>query len=122
MSEETLKQIAVTVKEHLRWARLSGLVHLRTIFEKEFKGNEEKVVYELSDGEKSIRDLEKLTGISRSKVSLLWRRWYNMGIMERSEKYEGKRMRKSFSLLDVGLDVELPSSIGLQKKSEDEFE
>lgn len=80
------------------------------------------MVYELSDGEKSIRDLEKITNVSRSKVSLLWRRWYNMGIMERSEKYEGKRMRKSFSLSDVGIDVELPNSLNAQKKPEEEFE
>jgi len=122
MNDETLNQIALTLKEHLRWARLSGLSHLKTIFEKELKTPEEKMVYELSDGEKSIRDLEKLTGVSRSRVAVLWRKWYNMGIMERSEKYEGKRMKKSFSLSDVGIDVELPPVIGLPKKSEEEFE
>lgn len=122
MSNETMSEIARIMREQLRWARLSGLSHLKTIFETELKTDEEKVVYEMSDGERSIRDLEKLTGVSRSRVALLWRKWYNMGIMERSEKYEGKRMRKSFSLFDVGMDVTLPTSDNMTKKPEVDFE
>jgi hypothetical protein len=117
-----MSEITGIMREQLRWARLSGLSHLKTIFETELKTDEEKVVYEMSDGERSIRDLEKLTSVSRSRVALLWRKWYNMGIMERSEKYEGKRMRKSFSLFDVGMDVTLPTSDNMTKKPEVDFE
>ena len=121
IDDKTLNQIEKIMHEQLKWAKLAGLSHLKTIFENELKTNEDKAVYELSDGEKSIRELEKLTNVSRSRVSILWRRWYRMGIMEQSKKYEGKRMKKSFSLGEVGMDVTLPKIIK-SKKEEDDFE
>jgi len=110
MDDMILTRIEKIMHEQLRWTKLVGLGNLRKIFEDELRTNEEKTVYELSDGERSIRDLDKLTGVSRSKVSLLWRRWYRMGIMEKSKKYEVKRMKKSFSLGDVGIEVNLPDT------------
>ncbi len=121
-TDEILKKLVSVQEEQLRWSRLTGLKHLKTIFDTEFKSNKEKLVYELSDGEKSIRDLENDAGISRSKISLLWRKWYNMGIMEKSQKYEGKRMKKSFFLADVGIEVELPSKYQSKSKSKENFE
>jgi hypothetical protein len=122
ITDELLNKLISIQEEALRWNRLSGLNNLKTIFDVEFKTNEEKLVYELSDGEKSIRDLEKDTGISRSKVALLWRKWYNIGIMEKSQKYEGKRMKKAFSIADVGMDVEFSSKHKNRQKSKGEFE
>ncbi len=121
-TDELLKKLVSVQEEQLRWSRLTGLNHLKAIFGTEFKSNDEKLVYELSDGEKSIRDLEKYTGISRSKISLLWHKWYNMGIMEKSQKYEGKRMKKSFFLADVGIEVVIPSKYQSNSKSKEDFE
>lgn len=110
MSEEKLlERIARSMEEQLKWTKISGMNQLKSIFEQNLKLEEEKRVYELSDGERSIRDVERITNVRRTKIASLWKKWYKMGIMERSEKYEGKRMKKSFSLLDVGIDVELPT-------------
>ena len=42
-----------------------------------------------------------------------------MGIMEKSKKYEGRRMKRSFSLADVGIEVDIP---GNGDKNTEEFE
>lgn len=119
MTEEKLNMIAKIMEEQLRWSRLAGMEQLRTIFEKNLPSNEEKIVYELSDGEMSVRDIEKLTNIGRTKISSLWKKWYRMGIMEKSEMYEGKRLKRAFSLADVGIEIMLP---GNDESNKEEFE
>ena len=124
MSEELLERIAKTVEEQLKWTKLSGMAQLKAIFEQNFRSNDEKLVYELSDGERSTRDIEKITKVGRNKIAILWKKWYKMNIMEKSTKYEGRRMKRSFSLEDVGMEVPpLPESIdSSQIKPETEFE
>ena len=114
-----LTQIEEIMKEQLKWIKLAGLDNLRKIFENELRTKEDKLVYELSDGENSSRYLEELTSVSKSKVSILWRRWYKMGIMEKSKKYERKRMKKLFSLDDVGMGIDLPDTIKSTKLNGD---
>lgn len=106
------------MEEQLKWSRLAGMAQLRTIFENNLSGNERNV-YELSDGERSVRDIEKLTNVGRTKIASLWKKWYRMGIMDKSEKYEGRRMKRSFSLADVGIEVTIP---GIDEKTTEEFE
>ena len=110
------------LEEQLRWSKLAGLSQLKTILEQNVKDEKERLVYELSDGEKSIRDLEEITGVSRSKIAILWKKWHRMGIMERSQKYEGKRMKKSFSLQDSGIEVSLPPDKAVIQNTGEEFE
>ncbi|QLH11268.1 hypothetical protein [Nitrosarchaeum sp. AC2] len=117
-TEEKLNVIAGIMAEHLRWTRLAGMEQLRTIFEKNLSSDEERKVYELSDGEKSVRDIEKITNVGRTKIAMLWKKWHNMGIMEKSEKYEGRRMKRSFSLADVGIQVNIPGN----NENTEEFE
>lgn len=117
--EEKLSLIADGVMEQVKWSRLAGMEQLRTIFEKSLSSDEEKVVYELSNGEMSVRGIEKATGVGRTKISSLWKKWYHMGIMEKSEMYEGKRMKRSFSLADVGIEIMLP---GKDEHNKEEFE
>ena len=119
ITEEKLNLIADIMTEQLRWSRLAGMEQLRTIFERNLSSNEEKIVYELSNGEMSVRDIEKLANVGRTKISSLWKKWYRMGLMEKSEMYEGKRMKRSFSLTDVGIEVTLPGDDG---KNKEEFE
>lgn len=122
MSEEILQKIARIGEEQLRWTKLSGMAQLKSIFEQNLKDDSEKLVYELSDGERSIRDIEKITNVSRTKVATLWKKWFNIGIMEKSIKYEGKRMQRSFSLADVGMDIPRMPTLDTPVTQESEFE
>ena len=122
MEDQTLVRIEKVVREQLRWTKLAGQIQLKTIFEQNLKSDDEKKVYELSDGIRSIRDIENLTNMGRTKIGFVWKKWYKMGIMEKSEKYEGKRMKRSFSLSDVGMEVELPTDSQTPTQTEEEFE
>lgn len=111
--------------EQLKWTRLFGLGQLKSIFEKNLISDGEKLVYEYSDGLRSTRDLERMTGVGKSTIALLWKKWFKMGLMEKSEKYEGRRMRRSFSLEDAGIDIPPlinQQQVGQTQSVEDEFE
>ena len=123
MDDSTLEKIAKIMEEQLKWTKLFGMSQLRTIFEQNLRTEQEKFVYELSDGERSTRDIEKIANVSRTKIAVLWKKWYKMGLMERSLKYEGRRMKKSFSLLDVGIEIDIPSEKTLATgDKQEEFE
>lgn len=117
--EENMNLMVSLMGEQLKWVKLTAMGQLRTIFDKSFSSNDERAVYELSNGERSVRDIEKLSNIGRTKIASLWKKWHNMGIMEESEKYGGRRMKRSFSLSDVGIQVSMP---GEDEKSMEGFE
>lgn len=39
-------------------------------------------VYELSDGERSTREIEEITGVAKDTVSDLWKKWHRIGIAD----------------------------------------
>jgi len=96
------------LEEILKWQRLQGLEILKSKLEDKelFPYPESIQVYYHSNGENSIRGIVKLTGVSRSKVSLLWKKWLKAGIAEEAEEHKG-RCKKSFDLMDFG--IYLPS-------------
>lgn len=122
MSEQVIERIARAMEEQLKWTKLAGMAQLRSIFEQSLKSDDDRKVYELSDGERSTRDVERLTRVGRTKVAALWKKWYKMGIMEPSKKYQGKRMKRSFSLADVGIEIQLPAEGQNQQIPQEEFE
>lgn len=105
MSEEAFERIGKLLEEQVRWTKFLATPHLREVFEKNVSTDEEKIVYELTDGERSTRDIEKIAKVGRTKVATLWKKWYKLSIMDKSTKYGGGRLKKSFSLSEVGIDV-----------------
>jgi len=53
---------------------------------------EEQLLYQESDGIKSTRKLEEITGISKSKVSECWDKWTNKKIMTKNKENRGLRL------------------------------
>lgn len=105
MSKETLKDIAMTMKELLKWMRFAGMQQLRTILSQNLKTDVEMLVYELSDGTRSTRDIARLAGLgSHATVTVYWKRWSKLGIIESSPKFQG-RYQRICSLEEVGLTV-----------------
>ncbi|MGH9877667.1 MAG: hypothetical protein ACRD5H_08515, partial [Nitrososphaerales archaeon] len=64
VSEALLERIAGAVEEQVRWTRFMGMIQLKTVLEQAVKGDDDKRNYELSDGERSIRDIEKRVSAS----------------------------------------------------------
>lgn len=107
MSEElkTLKSIENKLDQLLRWTRFAGMQQLRNILTQNLTKDIELLIYELSDGKRSTREIAKLVGIkSHATVTGYWKKWSKLGIVEPSEKYSG-RFRRICSLEEVGLTV-----------------
>lgn len=64
-------------------------IQFREIVENELNQSDMKKLYVLT-GNYTIRDIEKKTGFSKAKISRIWQRWENWGLIIK----EGKRYRK----------------------------
>ena len=54
--------------------------------------DDELLLYEESDGIKSTRKLEEITGISKSKISTCWEKWTKLGLMMKNKENRGIRL------------------------------
>jgi transposase-like protein len=95
---------AQILREILRWYRFENFPKLRKTLLDNLKTDQEKLVYELTDGENSRPDVAKQTGTPDSTVRNWWEKWYNLGILEPSRKRKG-RPQKIMTLEDVGIEV-----------------
>ncbi len=91
------------LKEILRWVKI-GAIPLREILLQELRTDQDRLVYEFSDGGNSTRDVEKETGVDHVTVARLWKRWADVGIVEPSDKYQG-RYRRVCSLRELAIRV-----------------
>lgn len=76
--------------------------------------NDKKRVFEATDGNNSVRDIQSKTGVNKDTVSNWWNEWQKEGIVEESKEARGRRY-KVFSLSDFG--IEAPTS-RKQRKAE----
>jgi hypothetical protein len=104
MTESNPDELTRLMKELVKWAKLTGKQQLKMMILENLKTNTEKLVYELSDGERSVRDVEKKTKVSKSRVGSYWEKWLALGIVEESERFQG-RMRHICSLDELGIEV-----------------
>jgi transposase len=100
---------AQILREILRWSRFENFPKLRKILLDNLKTDQEKLVYELTNGENSRPDVARQTGVPDSTVRNWWEKWYNLGILEPSGKRKG-RPQKIMALEDMGIEVpKIPS-------------
>lgn len=97
------------LKEIKYWVKLSGLPVLRRAVQENVRDDESKLIYELSDGKRSTREIaEELRKagkeITHSTVANMWKRWIVAGIVEPSERYQG-RFRKIATLESLGIEA-----------------
>jgi Trp operon repressor len=103
LTEATGQEITKLLRELVKWAKFETLPKLRTILEQNLPSDKEKLIYELSDGERSTRDIAKLVGVSHVTITNYWDKWSKLGIVDAAPK-EGRYMRIC-SLEQVGLEV-----------------
>ena len=121
MNEQILLRIEQLLKEHLKWAKFASQFQLKKVLESALK-EEEKKIYELSNGQRSTRDIEKLTSASRGKIAALWKKWYKMVIVESLDKYNGTRVKRLSSLSDLGIAIKMPTDRQSVQQSEEDIE
>jgi hypothetical protein len=106
---DLLKKICEELIQIKYWVKLSGLPVLRRAIQENLRDDESKLVYQLSDGSRSTREIsEELKKLGRTithaTVANMWKRWAAVGIVEPSERYQG-RFKSIVSLESLGLEV-----------------
>lgn len=107
MSEEleVLKSIEFKIDQLIKWSRFAGLQQLRNVLTQFLTTDKELLIFELSDGERTTREIAKLANIgSNSTIAAYWKKWSKPGIVEPSLKRQG-RFQRFCSLEEVGLTI-----------------
>lgn len=99
----TEERVIQLLEEILKWQKFQAIDKLRTIILEKLKKDDEKLVYNSSDG-KSMREISKLCGVPFQTIDSWWKKWNQLGIMRLSQKYTG-RMQRLCSLDEVGIKV-----------------
>jgi transposase len=115
--KETPLDSTQILREILKWSRFENFPKLRKIIMDNLKTDQEKLVYELTNGENGRPDIAEQTGIPDSTVRNWWEKWYNLGILEPSGKRKG-RPQKIIALEDMGIEVPKISPKKLEVKEE----
>jgi hypothetical protein len=102
--ETTLKDVADRLDELIAWQRFESLPRLRTILSKELDSETKKLAYEMTNGEKSRRDIATALGVSDDNVQNWWGKWYELAIVKPSKEFKG-RPQHIVSLEEVGIKI-----------------
>ena len=103
VQNQLLRQIAV-------YTKLANYDSIKNRLLAVLNSDGKRKVFEASDGQKSVRDIEAETGVGKDTVSNWWKEWESEGIVEETEEARGRR-RKVLSLGDFGIG----SSTGKEK-------
>jgi len=100
---QVLRQIATTLQELLKLARVMSFQSVKTILETALDTEQKRLVYHLLDGERTVTSIQELTGVNISYISQWGQEWEKVGIVETGTR-KGRR-QKSFDLSIYGLSV-----------------
>ncbi len=106
-TEHLLKEILHNQQETQRLVKFLAHREASAIINEHLPKSIERRVYELSDGLRSSRDIEKMIGkeVTQRTVVTWWQRWKELGVMEQSPTYSG-RVRKLIPLDDLGIPIQ----------------
>lgn len=103
MTNEILQEL----KEQTKWLRFLSLPGLKDAVDRYIKTDDQRMIYGLSDGDKSTNDISKALKskgmmVSHMTVYNYWKRWYALGLVVPSKKYSG-RFQRIIDLADLNL-------------------
>jgi len=103
-SNQLLKELVRLTGELVKWTKPQGLLTVRQVLASALRSDAEKLVYNFSDGRGS-QEVAKVSGVSFPTVTVYWKRWSALGIVEPMKVQGGTRYRRLFSLEDLGIEV-----------------
>lgn len=102
-------EILKTLKEILKWIRFSGSQHVKEVLISSIQSDDvEKIlIYHLTDGTRSSRQIADIAKINYQRVTRNWSQWARLGIIESVGTVAGggQRYKKSFDLEDFGYKI-----------------
>jgi hypothetical protein len=97
-------EILAELREQTKWLRLLGFRSLRPLISEVLTSERDRLVYELSDGVRTARELGKVAGVSHPTVLRLWQDWRALGLCVESTKQPG-RAEHLVALSRLGISV-----------------
>jgi len=88
------------LKEILKWQKIQGLVAIRSLIPSLFDSKEKRMIYELSDGTLTVKQISEKSKVSTGTISNLWNKWLAEGVLYR----EGNRYIKIISLKGLSFE------------------
>lgn len=95
-------EIIEELKIQTAWLRVIGIQAIKDLLQEEMKAKQDQIIFELSDGQLSTREIAKKADSSHVTVSKKWKKWVSMGLVMPSEKHKG-RYKKIVALRDLGI-------------------
>lgn len=83
-------EILAELREQTKWLRLLGFRSLRPLITEVLTSERDRLVYELSDGLRTARDIAKVAGVTHPTVLRLWQEWRALGLCAESTKQPGR--------------------------------
>jgi hypothetical protein len=93
------------LKEILKWIKFAGMKGVKDQLEATLETDQKKTVYQLSDGSKTIADINKMTGVSTGSISGYWQKWVKLALGQKIAVKGGDRFKRSFDLGDFGIKI-----------------
>ncbi len=109
-----LQEIAGSLRELVVWTRVIGYPTVKQTLETVLDSDEKRMVYQLTDGRRSVAEIQKMTGVNARFISEWGQEWERIGMVEQSRvsKIKGRR-QKVFDLAVFGIPV--PDQIALEE-------
>ncbi|MBC7784595.1 MAG: hypothetical protein H7144_12225 [Burkholderiales bacterium] len=85
------QQIAADIRELLVWTKAANFIAVRSLLREVLSDEKSKMIYQLSDGTRSVDEIRKACKASPNSVSELQQKCLLMGLMSTTES--GKRVR-----------------------------
>lgn len=105
------ESILEELRAQTRWLRLLALPELRKAAETVLDTPRKRAIYELTTGERSVREISDLTGASTGAISGYWAEWERAGLVTKPER----RFVYVVSLDALGLTTDEPDSVRTAK-------
>lgn len=108
-----LQEITESLRELVTWTRVTGYPTVKQTLETVLDLDEKRLVYHLTDGQRGVKEIQRLTGVNVRFISEWGQEWESIGIVEQSHvsKIKGRR-QKAFSLATFGIPVPGQSNEG----------
>ena len=121
MSEIDFSQKTVELLEEiLKWVKFLGWKSAKEVLLDTLKDDISKLIYHYSDGPTS-REIAKKLPISHMTVTVYWKKWAKIGIVEPLKVKGGTRYKKIFDLEEFGIEIpEIKESTSTSKEIKNE--
>jgi len=100
-----MKELLEVSREILKWIKIANYERVKPFLETTLFDDSRKLVYHLSDGNNTSSIIASKTPVSTYSISVWWRQWAKLGIVESIPVSGGSRGKKVFDLEDFDITI-----------------